>query len=35
MYDVKQEHDGLFPEDKHWELGPHGDGTQGFLGGSF
>lgn len=35
MYDDKHEHDGLLPEDIHWEFGPHGEGTHGFLGGSY
>lgn len=26
----KQEHDGWPPMSWHWELNPHGDGTQGF-----
>lgn len=32
MYPTKQEHDGEPPMSWHCELGPHGDGTQGFVG---
>lgn len=28
-YDGKQEQEGLFPTFLHWELRPHGEGTQG------
>lgn len=28
----KQEHDGDSPETLHCELGPHGEGKQGFVG---
>lgn len=30
----KQEHEGDSPDILHCELGPHGDGRQGFIGGA-
>lgn len=29
MYDGRQAHSGLLLTLRHWEFGPHGDGTQG------
>lgn len=34
MYVAIQEQDGTFPVSRQMELGPHGDGTHGFLYGS-
>lgn len=34
MYVSEQEHDGIPLTSLHCEYGPHGDGMQGFLGGT-